>query len=991
MAILLCLLSALLICSPGSLQAQRSVVAARAFAVSTLDSDAITDAGPLPASQSVAVTLRIALTPERAAALDELLASQTTRTSNRYHKWITPQEFAADYGATDEQLVSLTAWAQTQGLAVASVSSAKTRVTLSGTADQVQRAFAASLHRYVVAGKLHFSNSSAPSLPVSVAPMIASVSGLDDLPTVPTSLIAASMNGASALVIAADSDPLSTAAAAIDANASPLLSLAMASCSMDLSSADVDAYHALFRQASAQGITVLATDTCTSGDATTGQPGLLMSLPEVTALNASAAAAPDASLALEEGRPEWQVAAGLPQDTLRHQPDLTVGSVAGLTQTLTTLFRETGSRQGNINSILYSLATTPGLYTQPDAAAAGTWEPATGLGVVDLGVLAKVFPRATGSFETTTTLTSSSYTLTSGQSVILTAKVLAPVYTNASPTGTVTFTSATQGTLGSATIDGTGTATLNLSTVLNVGTYSVTATYEGDTNYASSSNASAVILAVSAANGTIAASISPGVNVPYGSIATVVATVTLTGASVPPTGAVTASVQGVAGGVYSATMTASSGGNSGTANIVVAAPLPGTYTVQVTCVGNSNFVCQTPVNLSLVTVKGKSVVNVTATPAVPLAGQPVTLTANISSAGNGPGPYSFTGTMTFYDNGKVISAVDVGSNRATASAILAGNISHSIVATYDGDASWAGSTSTPLAVTPTLLLSTLSLTSNVSSALAGVNIIFTATVFTAATNAVVPTGTVSFYDTYGANMVQLGGLTGAVGLTPNGPNQWIARFTTTGLLGGTHAVNAVYSGDANFAAVTSATLPLTLADYTVTMVPQTLTLKAGQGGQAVMLVGLLGGFNGTVSFGCTPPAGTEITCAFSPASLQGGGSTTMTLTTTAAKAKPVQQAGARGGGVPWSLGAGSALAFLLCFGLPRRRRALPLLLTAFVVVLLLPGLGCGDGVNAPAGSTTATPGDPGTPLGTQVFNITTAGSDGVNTVRHTYQYQVTIQ
>jgi hypothetical protein len=30
-------------------------------------------------------------------------------------------------------------------------------------------------------------------------------------------------------------------------------------------------------------------------------------------------------------------------------------------------------------------------------------------------------------------------------------------------------------------------------------------------------------------------------------------------------------------------------------------------------------------------------------------------------------------------------------------------------------------------------------------------------------------------------------------------------------------------------------------------------------------------------------------------------------------------------------------------------------------------------------------------LGTQIFTITTAGSDGVNTVRHNYQYQVTIQ
>jgi hypothetical protein len=50
-------------------------------------------------------------------------------------------------------------------------------------------------------------------------------------------------------------------------------------------------------------------------------------------------------------------------------------------------------------------------------------------------------------------------------------------------------------------------------------------------------------------------------------------------------------------------------------------------------------------------------------------------------------------------------------------------------------------------------------------------------------------------------------------------------------------------------------------------------------------------------------------------------------------------------------------------------------------------IGCGTGkvADPPAVS------DLGTPLGTQIFTLTVAGSDGTNTVRHTYQYQVTIQ
>jgi hypothetical protein len=58
-------------------------------------------------------------------------------------------------------------------------------------------------------------------------------------------------------------------------------------------------------------------------------------------------------------------------------------------------------------------------------------------------------------------------------------------------------------------------------------------------------------------------------------------------------------------------------------------------------------------------------------------------------------------------------------------------------------------------------------------------------------------------------------------------------------------------------------------------------------------------------------------------------------------------------------------------------------------VCITANIGCGAGTQATDPTPTVT--DPGTPLGTQVFTITAAGSDGANTVRHTYQYQVTIQ
>ena len=977
-----------LICPAADAQTGRANVASHALSISS--STGTVDLGPLPVSQPLTVTLRLAPSAQQAAALDQLLTEQATPNSPQYHQWLTPQEYATQFGASDEQIATISSWAQSQGLTIVQISPAKNRMVVTGTTGQFQRAFAVTLHSYSISGGTHFASSTQPSVPLELAPLVASVTGLDNLPVAePMSLAATSIAGQTRALAAASTDALTAIADAVDGNTTPLLSLTTSACSTDYAPSDIAAYRALFRQANSQGMTVLATSGC--GTRGTGSfPG---SLPEVTALTISPTSVPFIAIA---PRPAWQAAVGLPADGNRYEPDLTTSSVADFARTMASILQQTGTRQGNINATLYRLATTPDLYTQPDAAPLGTWEATTGLGTVDLAVLAKVFPRATSPISTTTSLTSNTYAVTYGQPLTLTSKVLASSYGATNPSGTVTFVSTTQGTLGSSSIDSTGLAVLNLATPLNVGSYSITANYSGDASYSASSSAPPIIVTVSIANATITASISPTSNVPYGSTATVTATVTLPSSGGNPSGTVSAAVQGITAAVYTATLSPNPGGNSATANIVVAAPPPGSYQVQVSCAGNTNYLCQSPVPVTLATAKGNTLTTVTTVPVAPQAGQPVTITATITDNGNGPGPYSFTGNVTFYDNGKIIATAAVGSNQASASATLSGNVSHNIIASYSGDTFWNPSTSTPQVVNPTLLPSTLSLTSNYSTALAGVNIVFTATVYTTVANTVGPTGTVSFYDTFGTSIVQLGGPGNLVTLTPNGPNQSIARFTTTGLLAGTHSIYAIYNGDANFATSTSSPLSLNLTDYNVSMIPQTLTLNAGQTGQVVMLVGLVGGFTGTISFGCTPPASSEMTCGFSNPTLQGGGTTTMTITTTAPHNKTNHQASNR---PLWGGAAGATLATLFCFVLPRRRRLVPVLLMSLFAVCLFPGLGCGlnnlGTLPTSGGSTTSTtptaPTDPGSPLGTQVFTITTAGSDGVSTVRHTYQYQVTIQ
>ena len=965
----------------GKMEAQRLAVASRVFSVSA--GATMVDVGTVPVSQPLSLTLRLAPGTERSAALDQLLAAQITSSSPSYHKWVTPEQFAASYGATDDQIATATSWLQSQGLAVGAVSAGKTRLAVTGTAGQVQRAFAVTLRRYQIAGVVHFANSTQPSLPQEVAPLIAGVSGLDDMPAAAASGLArlAKVGQSTNDAGSNEADSFGALGTAIDSNISPVLTLTTAECSSDLAQTDDDAYRDLFRQANAQGITVLAPNSCGTG----GSGSFPASLAEVTAvatINPNAA-----SFSGIDPRPSWQSAPGLPDDGYRAEPDLTTSSVTAFAQALTTIVQQNGGRQGNVNSILYSLATTPDLYTQPDSAPAGTWEAATGLGVVNLQKLIKVFPRDTGAATTTTLAYNGSSSITYGTQVVLTATVASSAPDVVGPSGTVTFTSSPQGIIGSSPLNN-GVATLTLN-ALPFGSYTITASYSGDKNYVTSISPTPVSINVTIANANLMATISPSSNVPYGSTATVTATVSIPNATGAPAGPVMATIESVTGSVFTATLSPNPGGNSATANIVINAPFPNAkgYTVEVSCQGNTNFQCQSPVDIQpWTTVLGNTLTTINVSPAAPQAGQPVTLTAIINNSGNGTGVYSFSGNVTFYDNGVILATAPVATNQASISKTLAGNIQHSIVAKYSGDANWNGSTSTPQSVAPTLLPSSLTLTANTYNTLAGVNIVFTATAFTTVANTVGPTGTVTLYDTYNGSVVQIGSPT----LIPNGPNQAIAMFSTTGLLAGAHSIYAVYNGDTNFNDATSPTMALNLSDYNLTLVPQTLTLSPGQTGQAVMLLGMVGGFTGTVSFGCTPPSGSEITCSFNPVSLTGGGSTTMSIVTTAPQyATTRQAAGLREG---WVLGGGASLAALLCFMTPGRRRSIPRLLLVIVGVGLATNLGCGKGTTgSTADPSTQTLTDPGTPLGTQIFTITTAGSDGINTVRHSYQYQLTIQ
>jgi kumamolisin len=91
-------------------------------------------------------------------------------------------EFTALYGASDEAIAAVGAFAKGAGLSVTHVDACRRVVELGGTVAQMEAAFSTTLHDYA-SGSVRFRGREGPlHLPQSLAPFVEAVLGLDDRP-----------------------------------------------------------------------------------------------------------------------------------------------------------------------------------------------------------------------------------------------------------------------------------------------------------------------------------------------------------------------------------------------------------------------------------------------------------------------------------------------------------------------------------------------------------------------------------------------------------------------------------------------------------------------------------------------------------------------------------------------------------------------------------------------------------------------------------------
>jgi len=142
------------------------------------------DRGAAPASLPMDhMLLVLTRSPDQQAALENLLAQQQDRSSPNYHNWLTPQQFGQQFGPSDQDVQKITAWLQSQGFHVNEVAAGHTAIDFSGSAGQVQQAFHAAIHSYVLAnGEQHWANATNPRIPTALTPVVAGVHSLNNFP-----------------------------------------------------------------------------------------------------------------------------------------------------------------------------------------------------------------------------------------------------------------------------------------------------------------------------------------------------------------------------------------------------------------------------------------------------------------------------------------------------------------------------------------------------------------------------------------------------------------------------------------------------------------------------------------------------------------------------------------------------------------------------------------------------------------------------------------
>jgi kumamolisin len=145
---------------------------------------ASTDVGPAAAfAENARITATVALMPRNVDQRDRLIESVYTPGSAQYRQFLTTEQYRSQFGPSADAIAAVTREFEALGLSVAQSATSQLQVT--GTAAQIEKAFAVQLHSFEVAARAdapsyrYRAPLSAPQVPAAIAGSVRAVFGLD--------------------------------------------------------------------------------------------------------------------------------------------------------------------------------------------------------------------------------------------------------------------------------------------------------------------------------------------------------------------------------------------------------------------------------------------------------------------------------------------------------------------------------------------------------------------------------------------------------------------------------------------------------------------------------------------------------------------------------------------------------------------------------------------------------------------------------------------
>jgi subtilase family serine protease len=135
--------------------------------------------GAVPAATKLhGISIMFRRSPAQEAALQALIGAQHNPASPLYHKWLTPDEFATQFGVAETDISKVQSWLEQRGFSVDAISRSKNRLSFSGDVGQVAATFGAELHYYGIHGKRYYAPSSDMSVPSALSSLVLSIANL---------------------------------------------------------------------------------------------------------------------------------------------------------------------------------------------------------------------------------------------------------------------------------------------------------------------------------------------------------------------------------------------------------------------------------------------------------------------------------------------------------------------------------------------------------------------------------------------------------------------------------------------------------------------------------------------------------------------------------------------------------------------------------------------------------------------------------------------